>query len=266
MWKNEIMDTLKQTALVLSFSLLIPIIYGINSMRFPEENLFFTWYIDWGLTYLIPILTLYLAYNMFASEDSDGALEYMKSLPVNKWELLAIKILPRLAVTLVLMLIYTYLVMGHYLPRQLGVSWLSTLLLRFSLLPNAISIGFPLMVLISGFMLGISNRKNQFLVLALAIPILYMIYSQGFLGVRFSLYHFWWKLFQTDQYNHIMRLLSSVIQIYIPAMIPLVVLIPVFKSWDCSSGRARSERMLKRMAGPLGLLIVLYAVGQLHLL
>ncbi len=73
MLKKEILDTLKQTGLVLSFLLLIPIIFGINQMRFNEEALNFMWYFDWGLSYLIPVLIIYLAYNMFASEDSDGA-------------------------------------------------------------------------------------------------------------------------------------------------------------------------------------------------
>ncbi|MCK5842561.1 MAG: hypothetical protein KAH31_10360, partial [Candidatus Sabulitectum sp.] len=90
MLKKEIMDTLKQTGLVLSFLLIIPLVYGVNQFRL-EENMTFFVYTLWGLTFILPLLSFFLAYTMFASDDHEGAAEYLKSLPLLKWKLLAVK-------------------------------------------------------------------------------------------------------------------------------------------------------------------------------
>lgn len=263
MLKKEITDTLKQTALVLGFSVLIPVIFAANSARFPDEPLSFMWYLEWGFGYLIPFLTLYLAYNMFSAEDADGATEYIRSLPVSRWKLLAAKTLPRLTVAVVLSFAYTALVQRLWIPDGVEVTWWNAFLSTSSHLPGGISIGFPVLLMTYGFIAGIADRKNPILILAVSVPILYMIFSEGFSISH--IYHIWWKLFQTDQYNHVMRLINSFAGIYFPATLPLLVLIPVFKSWDVSSGKIRSQRVLKRIAGPLVLIIALYTFEQLHL-
>ncbi|MCK5132158.1 MAG: hypothetical protein KAR40_08425 [Candidatus Sabulitectum sp.] len=268
MLKKEIKDTLKQTALVFSFMLLIPIIFGINNLRFPEEDLSFLWYIEWGVSYLISFLTLYLAYNMFASEDSDGALDYIRSLPVNKWKLLAIKILPRLAVTLLLVFAYRYQIEYRYTLGVAGISQSGMLLYHFSFLPNT---GIFLMIMIAGFLLGISNRKNPFLVVALAMPVLYMILGKASLpGPMYRSIYYWWYghfgYMSHNVYRSMMFLFTTFLQVYLPSILSFTVLIPVFNSWDCSSGRIRSQRILKRIAGPLGMIIALYTISNFRFL
>ncbi len=262
MWKKEITDTLKQTALVLSFLLLIPVVFGINQMRF-QQDLYFPWYIDWAMAFLIPILLLYLSYMMFSSEDSDNALEYLKTLPIKKSTLLVIKLLPRFAA--VFMLVFVYQILFRcFVPMEQGFSW-------FNLFSGSWSVThFTILILVglfSGFILGISDRKNPFLAIALAIPVLYIFLSHGWVPSSFLrfMYHAWWQVFQHDRYNDILWFLSLTFQVYLPSVMSLLVLIPVFKSWDMSSDKVRSQKILKRMAAPLLLIICLYTVEQLHL-
>lgn len=262
MLKKEIMDTLKQTALVLSFLLLMPIIFGINQMRFSSETLSFSWYIDWGMNFLLPILMLYLSYMVFASEDADKATEYLKSLPVNKWKLLAIKILPRFVTIVVISFVYHSIFMSEFV-HQGRFFW-------FYHSPGSLSLLKPLTLIITpllfGFILGISSRSNVFLALAFLLTISYFVFA-GFnfmSSLSRHLYRLWCTVFPNANIGNFFAL-DSVLRIYLPTLLPVLVLLPVFKSWDCSSGRIRSQRMLKRMAAPLGLIIVLFTLDQFNL-
>lgn len=262
MLKKEITDTLKQTGFVLSFLLLIPIIFGINQMRLHEEALNFMWYFDWSLSYLIPVLLLYLAYNVFASEDSDGASEYLRTLPISKWKILFAKILPRFFVFLILILIYeAFFHDSHAHMSKFG--WFAN-----SQRPlYAVHLVFLILTpLFYGFMLGISDRKNLILPTAFAIPVLYLTFSgfAFFNPMSHVLYQQWWPRFPHTDINVFLRLNSIVINL-IPVLLPIIILIPEFKSWDCSSGKIRSQRILKRMSFPLVLLIFLYSLSQFKL-
>ncbi len=262
MWKKEITDTLKQTALVLSFLLLIPVIFGINQMRFSSESLSFSWYIDWGMSFLLPILMLYLSYMMFASEDSDGATEYLKSLPVNKWKLLAIKIFPRFAVIVVIAFVYHSIFMSDFVHSG-RFFWFYYSPGSLSLLKSLTLIITPLFF---GFMLGISSRSNVFLALAFLLTISYFVFAgynfMSLLSRHF--YRLWWPVFSNANIASFF-VLDSVLRIFLPTLLPVLVLVPVFKSWDVSSGKIRSQIMLKRMAGPLALIIALFAFDHLRL-
>ena len=266
MWRKEITDTLKQTALVLSFLLLIPIIFGINQLRLAENTTFFS-YTIWGVTLIIPLLVIHLAYNMFASEDSDGALDYIRSLPVNKWKLLAAKVLPRLLLAWFVVLLCNKISVSSWWSHGIQVFWLGSG--PEGLLTNTF---MPLLVMISGFLLGISDRKNPFLLLVFIIPILFFALSaSGSILSNRILMLYYFNFMEPNAITltwvwYVGRLLAFTIGVIIPSLLPVLAVLPVYKSWDCSSGKVRSQRMLKRMTGPLGLLIVLYAVGQLHLL
>lgn len=262
MWKKEITDTLKQTALVLSFLLLIPLIFAVNQMRFQEADLNFMWYFDWSLSYLIPVFIIYLAYNIFASEDSDSATEYLRTLPVNKWKLLTAKILPRFFVCTVLVLIYEALFQDSS-AHLAEFGWFHYQRTRLYPLFRTLFILIPM---IYGYMLGISDRKNLILPIAFAMPLLYMISCRNLFFTPFThaFYDLFWPHFQQTNIK-VFFALNSLIQLYIPVLLPIAVLIPVFKSWDCSSGKLRSQRILKRIAAPLGLLILLYTLSQFNL-
>lgn len=263
MLKKEILDTLKQTGLVLSFLLLIPIIFGINQMRLHEEELNFMWYFDWSLSYLIPVLVIYLAYNLFASEDSDGASEYLLALPISKWKIFFAKILPRFFVVLILVLLYeAFFHNSHAHMARFG--WFINTVRPLYKVHLVFLILTPL---IYGFMLGISDRKNLILPIAFSIPVLYLVFSKFFFINPLSrlLYDLWWPRFPHTNIEMFMRLDSIVFNL-IPVLLAIAVLLPVFRSWDCSSGKIRSQRILKRMSAPLGLLIVLYSLSHFKLL
>ncbi len=267
MWKKEILDTLKQTAIVLSLLLLMPVVYGINTMRFSGEHLSLTWYIQWGVNFLVPLLILYLSYLTFAGEDSSGAAEYLKSLPVSNWKLLALKVIPRFVVV-VLCLVIAYKIFFRENCTYMGnFVWF---FLPYSLIRILYSLFLILIPLVSGFLLGISERKNPILVAAFMIPIVYLYISTNthlnYLIFRF-LYHSVIKPLGLNylRFFNIISMVSFIIAVVIPATLPLLVLISIFKSWDVSSGKIRSRRILKRMAGPLALITALYTFEQLHL-
>ena len=261
MLKKEILDTLKQTALVLSFLLLTPLIFGINQMRF-EQDLNFAWYIDWAMSFLLPILMLYLSYMMFSSEDSDRATEYLKSLPYNKWKLLAVKILPRFVSIAFIASVYHSIFM-HGFVHQGRFFWFYYSPGSLSLLKSLFLIITPLLF---GFILGISSRSNVFLALSFLLIMTYFVFA----GFEFMsplsrhLYHYWWTVFPSASLSNFFAL-DSVLRIYFPTLLPVFVLVPVFKRWDASSGKMRSKTILKQMSGPLALIVALFAFDHLHL-
>lgn len=287
MWKKEFTDTLKQTTLVLSFLLVIPIVFVINQMRFQEVELTLLWFFDWGLYYLIPALLFYLAYNMFASEDSDSATEYIQTLPVNKWKLLTTKILPRFLVILTLLVVYetffsnipTHIPWIRHFKTVVNLNEFRSYSFYYVVCALELMVDFlfwlappVLMVLISlinGFMLGISDRKNPILtIIAFIVPIIYL------LKIRF--YKITWIFVRAinpvesgqgvDGSIYVLsKCLALITTIIIPSVLIIRALIPIFKSWDCSSGKIRSQRILKRMLFPLGLLIALYTFTQFKL-
>ncbi len=262
MLKKEILDTLKQTGIVLSFLIIMPIVFAVNQATSGDNQLSFSWYIDWGMSILLPILMLYLSYMMFASEDSEGATEYLKSLPINKWKLLAIKIIPRFVIITAVAFIYHSIFSSDFL--HLGnFSWLYYGPRHLSIMHTTIVITLPL---IFGFMLGISSRNNILLAFVSLLPISYFIISQIYFMSQLSrqIYRFWWSVFPDTGIHHFFEL-DSFLRVFLPTLLPVLVLIPIFKSWDASSGKIRGQRMLKRMAGPLALIIALFAFDHLHL-
>ena len=264
MLKKEILDTLKQTGIVLSFLLLMPIIFGINQMRFGEEQLSFLWYIDWGMRFLIPALLLYLSFMLFANENLNTATEYLQSLPISKWKLLLMKIAPRLVIILIVLLTYSAIFFhtpDHYI---VNAPWsLYSSITRLS--PQVYILLIILTSLISGFFLGISDRKNPILIIAFALPILFLILNKVDVPVSFirKMNYWLYSYFGNKSYNLMWSILRFS-HLYLPATLPFFALIPVFKSWDASSGKIRSQRILKRMAAPLTLIIALFTLNQLN--
>ncbi|MCK5037054.1 MAG: hypothetical protein KAS73_14255 [Candidatus Sabulitectum sp.] len=267
MLRKEIMDTLKQTGLVLSFLLIIPLVYGANQFRLDENMTFFV-YTLWGLTFILPLLSFLLAYTMFASDDSEGAAEYLKSLPVSKGKLLAVKILPRTILTLLLLLACNKYLVAFWPRAGISAAWFA-----FGVEGFLKSTLIVLTVMASGFVLGISDRKSPFLVLCLLVPVLFLYETQSPYGSLLSSKMIWLYYFnfmealgieQLWVFN-LGRFLTYIVGTALPAVLPILVLIPVYKSWDCSSEKVRSERIMKRMAIPMGFIIALYAATELKL-
>ncbi|MCD4708839.1 MAG: hypothetical protein K8S62_13985 [Candidatus Sabulitectum sp.] len=251
MWKKEITDTLKQAGLVFSFLLLIPAVYWINSMRL-TDNQHFSHYAEAGITLSVLMLVFSLAYMMFSSEDSDNASEYLKSLPFSKWKLLAVKILPRLAVAWIF--IFGYCCFVWFPPAQISSN--NALFRAGYILDELLIVSvIPLLVMLSGFLTGISDRKNPVLLIAFLLLTLYPLLPGPVLAINLfnkALMH---------QGNQTVILISIIATILLPSIVSVFVLIPLYKSWDCASGKMRSQIMLKRMAIPTALVTALWGLA-----
>lgn len=246
MLREEIFQTLRQTALTLSFSILLPVIYFINEARLPE-NKPFGHYVEFGIMMLIVFLVISLAYTIFAREDRDKAAEYLKSLPISRLNLLWMKILPRLLVSLFFLFGYVFFV--------------SPLAGRFTIAEYTVVLVPALVLMFSGFLLGISDRKNPVLAGLLLLPAVYWMMlgsiSSFYLG-KYLLSHTEFLYRWTGNSVVQMRiciLLSVSIAHLLPTVLPVAVLLPIYKNWDCASGKIRSQKMLKRLLFPTGLII-----------
>ncbi|MCK5787336.1 MAG: hypothetical protein KAH54_12365 [Candidatus Sabulitectum sp.] len=244
MLRKEIIDTLKQTAFVLSFLLLIPLVYWVNSMRLTSHRPF-SHYAGAGVALSIFLLVFTLAYNMFSSEDSDSASEYLKSLPFTGWKLLAVKILPRLAVSWLFILGYCAFI--WFLPAQISSND-ALFLIGLSITELLMIIVIPLLVMLSGFLLGTADRKNPVLVAAFLLITLYPLVPGPLLAVDFFN-----KVF-VHSGSQITILMSFPTIILLPSIASICVLLPLYRSWDCTSKRERTQAMLKRIAIPVGLI------------
>ncbi len=99
---KEMKETTRQTIFVMSFWILIPVLYLLDS-SVVRSGWTFIEYISNGTDLFVLVTSAYLAYNMFKSEREQDAVEYLLSLPISRNMLLLHKVLPRLLVCLVLL-------------------------------------------------------------------------------------------------------------------------------------------------------------------
>lgn len=154
MFRNEVVETLRQTVFIMVFFILIPLLY-LADQTFYRTGLTFVEYMSNGLDLFILITAFYLAYNLFKDEERDGATEYLLSLPISRWNLLKYKILPRIAVLIVLFLI------GYFTNtlRRADGSVLGEIFINWRV-GILYLIGFIVFVQICGFMLGLGGRES----------------------------------------------------------------------------------------------------------
>ncbi len=246
MYKKEFIATLKQTAVILSFLLLIPIIHWINEIRLPGGTSSFATYMMNGGFLCFTLLIAGFAYMMFSSEDNDDATEYLKALPISKTELLKIKILPRLSILLIPALaIFLWVAL---MPQVTVIE-----VVFMTIIPILLTI---LTALWLGFFLGLSDRKNPILIGSMTLIAAYPLFLGSVLMIRVSQYirH----QTQADTPVYLYALVQFVI-IIVPVLITLYLLLPVYKSWDCTAGKVRSQAILKRLAIPSIAIVILLA-------
>lgn len=246
MLKKEITETLKQMGVILGFLLLIPLVHQINEIRLPEGTSSLTNYMLNGGALVFAILVTGLAYMMFSREEIDESVEYLKTLPISKWELLRVKLLPRfLALSVPVIGICTFFAVKSPADiKEIVFLMLSPIILTI------------IVALIYGFFLGISDRKNPVLAGSIVLLTSYPIFFGSILA--------------HDVYRNIINRGGAETSVYLyalihflciilPALIPLFLLIPIYRSWDCSSGKIRSQMILKRLAVPSILIVILWA-------
>jgi hypothetical protein len=245
MLRKEILETLRRTGFVLCFSLLLPLIYLVNEYRL-DENMPFGHYLEFGIMHLIIVLLITLAYTMFSAERRDGAEEYLRTLPLSRLKLFLVKVLPRLAVSLLFVLWYR----KAYMP-------LTSFFFDF----------VPVLVLIiSGFLLGISGGRNPFLTGLLLLPVVY--YGMGIGDIAG---HLTWMtmLSGTDSPGLLdIRLIRycAGLAVILPTIIPALVLLPMIRKWDCRSPEKRTREMLLRLLAPSALILAVSWVSVAELI
>jgi len=246
MLRNEILKTLKQTAVILSFLLLIPVIHRANEMRIPGgTSSLGTYFVNGGfLNYLM--LVVGLSYMMFSMENDDDAMEYLKTLPVSNRVLFITKTLPRLVVLAIPLL-------GLTLYETIAEGFQMDTFLLFAV-PLVMSVATAL---IYGFFLGISDRRNPVLIVVATLLSSYPLLVGTVISLRITRYLV--SLNHPEHTGYIFPI-ALLLLLVLPALIPLFLLIPVYRSWDAVPGRIRSQAILKKLAVPSILVVALWGL------
>ena len=257
MLRKEIIATLRQTFTILGFLALVPVVYWINQARLVENQEFGN-YLNWGLMLVLPFLALYLGYMIFDEEDRDRAHEYLQTLPFGKAKLLAIKIIPR-ALVMLPVFFSPWLKSNVFYWQMDGVcEFLYSLFL-------------PAIILFSGFLLGVSNRRNPFLVTALLLPVLFLVkFGFGSVLTMKLTFGFYFHVMvpagiETEGVFLNAHRFFYLIGTILPAALPSLVLIPVFTEKTGISGECKAQIMLRKMMVPLLIILVLFALKFLKL-
>lgn len=247
MFLKELKDTLKQTGFIMGFFILIPLLY-LTDQAVYSTGLTFIEYISNGLDLFILITAFFTAYNMFKIEESDGATEYLLSLPVSRWILLKYKVMPRIAVLTVLLLIGSIV-------NNLRISDGSVMGLIFINWHAGFSymLGFIIFLQICGFILGLVGRTSWITSLMLLVMALCVWQGATTTGVIISVignvFGSWHTAirFQLAIHNYGFALINYSVYFALLAYI----LVPLLRMWDLKPLRVREVWFQKRAFLPM---------------
>lgn len=251
--RREIRDTLKQTGAMLAFLLLIPPVYAINSVRI-HGGASLTHHMFYGGLFTLAATLLVLAFSMFSREHHDGAMEYLRSLPITPARVAAVKILPRLAVAWILVWLFVEVFFG-------GIF----ILMRFTLLGwDGLFLYFlpPALLMTGGFLYGVSGRRGLLSAVILLVPVLYfLVIGQGAAQSLFGamMRHRGQGLGIAG--FHAARASAFIIGALLPSLLPFLVMIPLFRVWNRTPERVLTESILKRGTVPTVLVLVLFLLN-----
>ena len=208
-------------------------VYWINESRL-EVNKPFSDYLEAGAMIMTFALVAKLSYSMFSGEDSNNAFEYLKTLPLPGWKLAGFKILPRLFVSILVIIGLNVLVSPAAMPVKEGV--------------YLTAYEFPVLVLslFSGFLLGIADRKNVVLVTLFLVPVFYLLFVAPDTG---GLLHYHYHSYFNGYLTWYIAMLIG--------FLPLAPLWGVYRKWDCSSIQIRTQVMLKKLMLPASLIVAI---------
>lgn len=247
MFLKELKDTLRQTGFIMSFFILIPLMYLADKAVY-ETGLTFIEYMSNGLDLFILITVVYLAYNMFKVEELDGATEYLLSLPISRLNLLVRKVLPRIAVL-------TFLLLIGFIVNNIRISNGSALGFIFmNWYPGYFyMLGFVIFLLICGFILGLISRTSWITSLMLLVMALCVWQGatttgaiQSIIGNVFGSWHTAIR-FQFAIHNYGFVLINYSVYFVLLAYI----LVPLSSMWDMKPMRVREVWFQKRAFLPL---------------
>jgi hypothetical protein len=249
----ETRDTLKQTGAMLSFLLLIPPVYLVNNLRL-DGGASLTHHMFYGGMFTLASTLLVLAYCMFAREHRDGAMEYLRSLPIAPSRIALVKILPRLLVAWILVWLFVEVFFGgiFMLMRTTRMGWD---MLFYFFLP-------PALLMTGGFLYGVSGRRGPLPALVLLMPVPYLWImgheaAQSMFGLLLG------NISAGMGVEGVRAVWASafILGALLPSLLPLLVLMPLFRVWNRTPERVLTESILKRGAIPTVLLLALFLVN-----
>jgi len=250
--RRETRDTLRQTGAMLLFLLLIPLVYAFNNARF-GGTMSLSHHFFYGCCFVLAATLLVLARFMFERECRDGAMEYLKTLPLTPARVLFVKVLPRLAVSWVLVWLFVKVFFGGLFSlMRTGLTGWELFLLFF--LP-------PALLLTGGFLYGVSGRKGALSALMLLILVLYIFFPGQ--DVAHSLFGAFLRRYGEGMSLggvHAAPAISFTIGALLPPLLSLLALMPLFRQWQSTPEKVLSERIVRRAAIPTVLMLALFLV------
>lgn len=256
-WRQEIRYCLRQTLIVLLLFAVIPALYLMDALVY-RTGLGPIWYLSNGYALMLLALSFFMAFTVFRREIRDGALEYLLSLPVGKRDLFLGKIVPRIAILLVLLIPnHILLVIRGHSDQAIGGC-----LLPFSFTNN---LALLLLIVVLGFVRGVIGPKRVITGLVLLVVLfgLWILYPWGFIWISIN----WIGIPLLRQFSAM-----GLRGVYLHEMLPwtlswglltgllAVAFIPVYRKWDLGSSRSREIAFLKLAAIPF-LLVSLTVIG-----
>ncbi len=251
--QRETWDTLKQTGAMLAFLLLIPPVYLVNNVRL-DGGASLTHHMFYGGLFTLAATLLVLAYSMFSREHRDGAMEYLRSLPIAPSRIAAVKILPRIAVAWILVWLFVEVFFGRVfmLMRTTIMGW--DMLFQLFLPPALLMTG--------GFLYGVSGRRGPLSAVVLIMPVLYFWIvgyeaAQSIFGLLLGSISAGMGVTGV----HAVWASAFILGALLPSLLPLLVLIPLFRVWNGTPESVLTKSILRRGAIPTVLLLALFLVN-----
>jgi ABC-type transport system involved in multi-copper enzyme maturation permease subunit len=244
---GEMRETLRQTILVLGFYILVPVLY-IADLTGVRSQMSFLWYLSNGLNLNIVILVIYLAWNMFRSEERDGAREYLLSLPLSRWKILISKLVPRMLVLVPVLFLDQALAVLRYGTENV----LSGRLMPMNVLLFMFIVTY---VFCSGFVLGIIGRTSLLAVSILSVMAFAMFTGQLVIWIVFRLAALFKEAMPYGVFSFLLRHNASIDFLIYTGVLALIAR-PIYRKWDLGSKRSRELIFARRAVIPMLVLSV----------
>lgn len=254
MWVKEIRETLGQTAFVMSFIVLVPLLYFMDTGIY-DSGWSLIDYMSNGTDLFVLITALYLACGMFRSEDDQGALEYLLSVPLRRRRLFAAKMVPRISVCAVLLTMASVLNSicgtGGSVLHSLILNWNAGYLYLLLLL---------VFIQLCGLVLNIVGARSWSTGLVLAFMVL-MVWK--LVAFTFVLQDLVAKVFGWRASFSLMLTIGRTGQTLIDFAVFLLPVLYILKSlagvWDMKPIRYRENVFQRKVLLPLAVFIALLA-------
>lgn len=253
MWIKELRETLRQTAFIMAFFILIPLLFLADQAVY-KTGLTSIEYISNGLDLFILITAAYLAYNMFKAEERDGAVEYLLSLPISRLNLFKYKVIPRIVILTVLFLAGCLM---NSLRRAdgsvLGEIFINWRVGMFYL------IGFIIFIQICGFILGLTGRESwSSRLILLSMVLCVWQYGTVTLVIKQILYKAFGWLTEMRFSCFLGKDGQALVDFAVFFVLLWYILKPLCGIWDLKPMRAREVWFQKRAILPMLVFLLLF--------